>query len=87
MMMSPNVLRYRNFSIGFFSDEGSEPIHVHVWVGSDRSVSSKFWVKKDGVELAHNKARIADRDLSKIEKYLVLNRQMIIARWYEYFEM
>ena len=50
-------------------------------------MSSKFWIKKDGVELAHNKARIADRDLSKIEKYLVLNRQMIIARWYEYFEM
>lgn len=86
-MMSPNVLRYREFSIGFFSDEGDEPVHVHVWVGSDRASSAKFWIKKDGVELAHNKARISERDLSKIEKYLVLNRTMIIARWFEYFEM
>lgn len=87
MMMSPNVLRYRDFSIGFFSDEGDEPVHVHVWIGSYRTTSSKFWIKKDGVELAHNKARLSEHDLSKIEKYLVLNRQMIIARWYEYFEM
>lgn len=39
------------------------------------------------VELEHNKGKIPQNDLKKIQKYLWANREIIIARWYQFFGM
>ncbi len=50
-----------------------------------RPNATKFWVTRDGVELAHNDETISSEDLNKIQKYIWANRDTIIARWVQYF--
>ncbi len=83
--MSPKILEYQGFSIGFFSSDGEERPHVHVYRGSDTQANAKFWITKDGYELAHNKGRFSNRDLRKLTVFLDQNRDYILARWMEYF--
>ena len=46
-----------------------------------------FWVKRDGVELAHNNGQIPAKDLRKIESYLLANQDRILAEWFRFFNM
>lgn len=83
--MSPKILEYRGFSIGFFSSDGEERPHVHVYRGSDTGANAKFWITKNGYELAHNKGRFSNQELRKLTVFLDQNRDYILARWMEYF--
>ena len=70
--MSPKILEYRGFSIGFFSSDGEERPHVRVYRGSDTGANAKFWITKNGYELAHNKGRFSDQELRKLTVFLCL---------------
>ena len=73
------------YTFYFFANENNEPVHIHVSKGKPTENSTKFWIKRNSVELEHNKGNIPQNDLKKIQKYICANRAMIIARWYEYF--
>lgn len=47
--------------------------------------ASKFWITKGGIELAHNKSQIPQKDLKKIGRYIMENRADILAAWFDYF--
>ena len=49
--------------------------------------STKFWIKRDGVELAHNRGRIPKKDLYKIKLYILANREFILNKWNSLFNM
>lgn len=83
--MSPKILEYRGFSIGFFSSDGEERPHVHAYRESDTDANAKFWITKNGFELARNKGRFSDQELRKLTVFLDQNRDYILARWMEYF--
>jgi Tfp pilus assembly protein PilZ len=79
--VSPRYSYFRGYSIFLFSQEGNEPVRVHVAEKSTPMNSSKFWVRADGIELAHNNARLPAHLLKEIETYLALNADDIIAFW------
>ena len=55
----PNVLIFGSYILFFWSNEGSEPVHIHVAVKRPSRVSAKFWILEDGsCKLANNHADI-----------------------------
>ncbi len=81
------LLDFMGYAFYFWSNENGEPIHIHVSKGKQIENATKFWIKRDEIELVHNKSNIPSNDLKKIQKYLWANRDTIIARWYQYFGM
>ena len=76
----PKVLQdFLGYAIYFWANENNEPPHVHVSKGKQTANATKFWIKRDGVELAHNNGQIPDKDLRKIEAYLLANQDRILA--------
>ncbi len=83
--MTPIYFRESGLAFGWFSNESSEPPHVHVFKGSDRSSSAKFWLREEGPVLAHNKARLTDRELRIAYMHINANRYRLMARWLSQF--
>ena len=83
--MSPIYLRQGGLSFGWFSNEEGEPCHVHVFKGSDRSKSAKFWLTEDGPELANNSARLSEKELRIAYAVINANRYRLMARWITFF--
>jgi hypothetical protein len=81
------LMDYMGYSIYFWSNEGNEPIHVHVSKGNPIENATKFFIRRDELELAHNKSKIPAHDLKVIQKYIWANRNEIIARWVQYFSL
>ena len=69
----------------FWANENMEPIHVHVAKGTQTPNATKFWITSDGAELANNNGKIPDNELRQIRKYILLNRERIIAQWISVF--
>jgi hypothetical protein len=76
----PTVLRIGPYRFFFYSNEGSEPAHIHIR-GSDGE--AKFWLSP--VELAYNYG-YRGHELKKIEELVVENRKFLIEAWNEYSE-
>jgi hypothetical protein len=57
----PTILRNRGYRFFFFSNEGNEPIHVHVEKGGRYA---KFWLNpvKIAMEIGFNKKDLKDID-------------------------
>lgn len=83
--MPKALVNFLGYSFFFWSDEQGEPLHVHVCKGNPSPNATKFWVTKDGVKLVHNKSRIPKKDLQKLSRYIMQNRAVIIATWFDYF--
>jgi hypothetical protein len=83
--MPKALLDFMGYNIFFWSNENNEPLHVHVSKGSQMENATKFLITRDNIELVHNKSKIAKNDLKKIQKYLWVNRDTIIARWFQHF--
>lgn len=84
----PKVLQdFLGYAIYFLLNENNEPPHVHVSKGRQTANATKFWIRRDGVELAHNRGRIRLKDLLKIEAYLLANQDTILAAWTRQFNM
>lgn len=82
--MPKALMDFMGFRFFFWSNE-EKRIHVHVCKGNPRENATKFWILRDGIELAYNDGSISDADLNKIQKYIWANRETIIARWVQYF--
>ena len=74
----PTVLRIGQFRFHFYSDEISEPAHIHV-----RSADGecKFWL--DPVRLANNRG-IAPPQLRDIERLVWEHQQILSEKFHEY---
>jgi hypothetical protein len=70
------VGRYRFF---FFSNEGTEPMHVHVESGDEYA---KFWLEPVG--LARSVGYSAS-ELNEIERLVVKHKDLIKEKWNEHF--
>jgi hypothetical protein len=75
----PTVLRIKGFRFFFFSNEGDEPVHIHV--ESDNKYA-KFWLEP--VQLARSVGYSA-RELSEIRDLIMENVSVFKRRWHEYF--
>jgi hypothetical protein len=83
--MPKALMDFMGYCIYFWSNENNEPIHVHISKGNQTENATKFWITRDNIELVHNKSQITKNDLKKIQKYLWVNRDTIVARWFQHF--
>ena len=75
----PTVLRIAGFRFFFYSDEGSEPPHIHV----ERSDEvAKFWLEP--VELASSSGFSA-KEINQLRKLVAENQTHLVESWHEYF--
>lgn len=79
------LLDFLGYNFYFYSNENSEPIHVHVSKGKPSKNSVKFWIRENGIEIAYNHVNIPQNELNRIYKYICANKTIIIPRWYKYF--
>ncbi len=75
----PTIHREDGFRFSFFSNENSEPSHVHVKSAENQA---KFWL--DPVSLAYNYG-FTSKELGKIEGIIRLNRDQFLEAWNAHF--
>ncbi|MBI4294845.1 MAG: DUF4160 domain-containing protein [Chloroflexi bacterium] len=75
----PTVLKVRRFRFFFFSNEGSEPAHIHV---ESEDKYAKFWLEP--VQLVKSIGYSA-RELGEIRKLIVENMDVFKEKWNEHF--
>ena len=75
----PTVLRSGPYRFSFYSSDGNEPPHVHVW--RDDAVA-KFWL--DPPRHDHSLA-FRPPELRRIRSIIVEQRPTLLKAWHEYF--
>lgn len=75
----PTVLRWNGYRFYFFSNEGTEPPHVHIDKGGN---TAKYWLSP--VALARNIGYSA-KELKQIEAKVEQEKAAILEAWRVYF--
>ena len=82
----PTLFELYGYRIFFWSNETGEPVHVHVCKEVPTGNSTKIWLPPESNPvLANNNSNIPPKELKRILKMIALNRDSIIAQWYDYF--
>jgi hypothetical protein len=76
----PVVLRIGRFQFFFFSNEGREPLHIHVRASGDEA---KFWL--DPVQLAANYGFNAS-EINEIKLLVIEYQEDLVEAWHEHFD-
>ena len=83
----PTLFEIYGYRVFFWSNETGEPVHVHVCKGKPTANATKIWLPPESNPvLANNNSNIPDKELKRILKMIALNRDSIIAQWYDYFK-
>lgn len=77
--MSPTIHREGQLRFFFYSNEGTEPPHVHV-EGPDGS--AKIWIRS--VEVASHTG-LRPVDLARIVKVVRENKEQFLEAWHDHF--
>ena len=80
----PKVSLFGKYIIFFWSDDGTEPIHVHACEGKPHKDATKIWLLPFP-HLAHNKSKIPDTDLNRIMQWLAANQDLVKKKWEAHF--
>jgi len=75
----PTILRIGSTRFFFYSNEGTEPPHVHVEQGE---ALAKFWL--DPVALAAS-SRFRGQELRRLERQIMENQLRFLAAWHDHF--
>ena len=74
----PTVLRVLGFRFHFYSDEGSEPPHIHV---ESEACECKFWLAP--VALAKNRGMSAIA-IRKVERLVYENHTLLLEKYNDF---
>ena len=77
--MNPTALMYGPYRFGFFSQDGHEPPHVHVF-RDDRE--AKVWLNNLSVEVNDG---FSQRELNEIVRIIQANLETIQEKWRGHF--
>ena len=75
----PTILRHGRWRIFFYSNEGSEPAHVHVECAGG---TAKLWLNP--VALVRSN-RLKPGELREVERIVRLNRKLLLEAWDDFF--
>lgn len=76
----PTLLVWNGYRFYFFSNESSEPPHIHI----DKAVrTAKFWLSP--VALASS-VKFKDNELAELEKKVSEHQKGFMEAWHEYFK-
>jgi hypothetical protein len=76
----PTVLRWRGYRFYFFSNEGSEPPHIHIDKGGN---TIKFWLEP--VSIARNRG-FPQQEQTLLETKVKEEQKAFVEAWHEYFD-
>jgi len=84
------IADYLGLVFYFWSQEAGggslEPVHVHISRGAPAPHATKVWIRPDGtLEVANNDSHLKPKELASALEYIALNRNDIIAAWYDHF--
>ena len=77
----PTVFEIYGFCFFFYSNEGNEPMHIHI---SKDNAAAKYWIEPDISEEYSYGFKVKERKV--IRKLIIERRTEIIEKWNEYFE-
>ena len=81
----PTVLFIFGWRLFFYSNEGTEPIHIHAEKGD---MECKFWILVEEVELKEAFAfNMNNSDKKQIKKIVFQHFDFITETWYNYFNV
>ena len=75
----PTILRIGRYRVFFFSNEGDEPVHIHIDAGNDQA---KF--RLNPIQLAHSYGFRA-HDLNRIAQIIHEHQAQLLEAWHEHF--
>lgn len=75
----PTIFRADGFRFFFYSEEGNEPIHVHV---ADSGALAKFWIEPE-ILLASN-IGLKAKEIKKAKSLILENLSLIKEKWNEF---
>ena len=75
----PTVLRLSGWRFHFYSDEGSEPPHIHVATSDGEC---KFWLSP--VRLARSE-NVKPPETRRIETIVIEHEEFFLEKWHEHF--
>ncbi len=82
----PSLFSVSGYKIFFWSDEGTEPIHVHVCKGNLSPHATKIWLtKQGGCILASNGSRIPAPELNELMEFISAQFFVICDAWKKHF--
>lgn len=76
----PTVKRIGAARFFFYSNEGTEPPHIHVEQGG---AVAKFWLEP--VSLAFS-SRLRGHELRRLERLVVEHRDQFLETWHDFFQ-
>jgi hypothetical protein len=79
MSHMPTILRHGRWRVFFYSNEGSEPAHVHVESAGD---TAKLWLTP--VALVRSN-QLTPSELREVERLVRLNRKVLLEAWNDFF--
>jgi hypothetical protein len=77
----PTILRIRGYRFHFYSDESSEPHHIHVERGEGEC---KYWLNPV-IKLARNKG-LKPAELKTVEKLVYEYKDFLIKKYNEFHQ-
>ena len=84
MNLLPTLFKIWGYILYFWSNEGQEPIHIHIAKGIPKHNDTKVWLEPI-VHLAHNKGQIPSKDLKRLLQFIAQNKDMIIEEWNQHW--
>lgn len=82
----PSLFTVHGYRIFFWSNENTEPIHIHIAKGTPGPCSAKVWLTRSGgCVIANNDAHIPRRDLDELLDIVAAQHDYICAKWREFF--
>lgn len=75
----PEVFRTEGYVFSFYSNEGNEPLHIHVRKAGG---FAKFWLEPLSLDYSHG---MNTRELSRAEQLIANNLDLIRRMWDEVF--
>ena len=75
----PTVLKLKGYRFFFFSNEGTEPLHIHVEKAENYA---KFWLDPLYVSVNHG---FTSKELTEISNIIEANDDLIRNKWDEHF--
>ncbi|MCC8127501.1 MAG: DUF4160 domain-containing protein [Clostridiales bacterium] len=82
----PNLFTVSGYKIYFWSNENTEPIHVHISKGHPTPNSTKIWLTRNGgCILANNRSQIPLSELNELMEFISAQFFYICVAWKEFF--
>jgi len=84
----PSLFIISGYKVYFWSDDGSEPIHVHIAKGKPTPNATKIWITRNGgCIIASNMSKIPDKELHELMEFISAQFFMICSTWKEHFKV